>query len=74
MPIILKREFATAEDTAAALGVSKTRLKRLLRIAGPDSRMVSVGYKASRGPKAVSVAKGGLRKKRTRGKAKKASH
>jgi hypothetical protein len=45
-----------------------------LRIAGPDSRMVSVGYKASRGPKAVSVAKGGLRKKRTRGKAKKASH
>jgi hypothetical protein len=32
MPIILTSKFATAEDTAKALGVSKTRLKWLLRL------------------------------------------
>jgi len=43
--------FATVEDTAAILGVSKARLKRLLRIAGPSARAekarATVKYKAS---------------------------
>ncbi len=33
MTIVLDSKFATAEDTAKALGVSKTRLKWLLRLA-----------------------------------------
>ena len=32
MTIVLHSKFATAEDTAKALGVSKSRLKRLLRL------------------------------------------
>jgi hypothetical protein len=32
MTIVLDSTFATAEDTAKALGVSKSRLKRLLRL------------------------------------------
>ena len=32
MTIVLDSKFATAEDTAKALGVSKTRLKWLLRL------------------------------------------
>ena len=32
MAIVLNSTFATAEDTAKELGVSKTRLKRLLRL------------------------------------------
>jgi hypothetical protein len=32
MSIVLNSKFATAEDTAKALGVSKTRLKWLLRL------------------------------------------
>lgn len=75
MSVILEREFATAEDTAAELGVSKTRLKRLLRIAGPQSRTNGAGYKAERSRKsAVSLGRSGPRRKQTRGKAKKTSH
>jgi hypothetical protein len=75
MSVILEREFATAEDTAAALGVSKARLKRLLRIAGPESRTNGAGYKASRNMKAaVSLGRSSPRRKQTRGKAKKTSH
>jgi hypothetical protein len=33
MTIVLDSTFATAEDTAKVLGVSKSRLKRLMRIA-----------------------------------------
>jgi len=32
MTVILTSKFATAEDTAKALGVSKTRFKRLMRL------------------------------------------
>lgn len=75
MSVVLEREFATAEDTAAALGVSKARLKRLLSIAGPQSRSAMPGHKASRsGKTAVSLGRGGPRRKQARGKAKKASH
>ena len=70
--------FATVEDTAAILGVSKARLKRLLRIAGPRARAkkarATVKYKASsngRWKKAVVIA---TRRKQKRGKTKKAAH
>jgi hypothetical protein len=78
MSVILDREFATAEDTAAALGVSSSRLKRLLRLAGPKARAGRAFTTASYKPgvngklkRAVSIAK---RRKQTRGKAKKAAH
>jgi hypothetical protein len=78
MSVILDSEFATAEDTAAALGVSARRLKRLLRVAGPEARaertFISRSYKPGRNgklKKAVSIAG---RRKPTRGKAKKAAH
>jgi hypothetical protein len=37
MSVVLQEKFATAEDTAAVLGVPKSRLRWLLRIAGPSS-------------------------------------
>src|SRR3974377_1229532 len=74
MAMVIKRGFATPEDLAAVLGIPKRRLHRLLKIAGPDSRIVRTGYGASRNSKkAVSLAKGRPRRKQTRGKAKKAS-
>ena len=78
MGVILHREFATAEDTAAALGVSKRRLKRLLKIAGPTPKdLVRLHFKRSVNgnlatmPGKVSGKNG--RKKPTRGKAKKST-
>jgi hypothetical protein len=78
MSVVLDREFATAEDTAAALGVPKSRLKRLLRLAGPvmieakrgDLRTHRGAASSKRRNGAVVTAK---RKKQTRGKAKKAA-
>ena len=51
MSVILNSQFATAEDTAAALGVSESRFKRLMRLAGPKAiarRVLAAGYKAWR--------------------------
>ena len=41
MTILLDSTFATAEDTAKALGVSKTRLKRIVRLM--QGRVVASG-------------------------------
>lgn len=79
MTVILDSTFATAEDTAKILGVSKARLKRLLRLAGPvaaDSERQALradGKRAaaSRHGRRIRTAK---RKKQTRGKTKKAAH
>jgi len=79
MTIVLDSTFATAEDTAKVLGVSKTRLKRLLRLAGPvavDSERPA--FRAGARQAATSRRGGRIltakRKKQTRGKTKKAAH
>lgn len=58
MKVILKNKFATAEDTAAVLGVSKTRLKRLMRLFGPKM------FVASAQKSSVSSGKNGPRANR----------
>ena len=58
MSVILETPFATVEDTAKELGVSKARLKRLMRLVGPIE---------TRTHKTLFTAK---RRKQTRGKAK----
>jgi hypothetical protein len=73
MSVILDREFATAEDTAAVLGVSARRLKRLLRLYGPQASAGKTLHKAtSNGQRkpAIATAK---RRKPARGQAKKAA-
>ena len=67
MPVILDSKFATAEDTAKALGVSKTRLKWLLRL-GESGR--SKGHKAGHknGARVLTSAR---KRKNARGKVKK---
>jgi len=78
MSVILNSKFATVEDTAAALGVSEARMKRLLRLAGPDARVerarATVNYKAKSNSKLKRSVASATRKKSTRGKAKKAAH
>lgn len=72
MTIVLHSPFATAEDTAEVLGVSKSRLKRLVRL-------VNAPAMASRRSSGNKIAgKNGTRKltsarKNARGKAKKAA-
>jgi len=78
MRVILDSQLATVEDTAVILGVSAARLKRLLRVAGPEARAVraraAVNHKArSNGTWKRAVASA-TRKKSTRGKTKKAAH
>jgi hypothetical protein len=78
MSVLLDAPFATAEDTAEALGVSKSRLKRLLRLVGPVAERVrhqvgnGLGNSATRNRKGPKVS--AKRRKQTRGKAKKAAH
>jgi hypothetical protein len=78
MSVLLDTPFATAEDTAAALGVSKSRLKRLLRLVGPVAEGVrhqggnGLDKSAARQRKGPRVS--AKRRKQTRGKAKKAAH
>jgi hypothetical protein len=79
MSVLLDSEFATAEDTAAALGVTKTRLKRLLRLAGPMARESGHVSFRTNAKRAATIRRNGpavtaKRKKQTRGKAKKAAH
>ena len=88
MSVILDSRFATAEDTAAAaaLGVSDSRFKRLMRVAGPKTiarrvagpKTITVDFCARAGHKAGTNGKFKLksasRKKQTRGKTKKAAH
>jgi hypothetical protein len=78
MGVILDSRFATAEGTAATLGVSEARMKRLIRLAGPKAeacralRATTNGHRAKGKLKAAPwVAK---RKKQARGKANKAAH
>jgi hypothetical protein len=76
MSVLLNTPFPTVEDTAKELGVSKARLKRLMRLAGPietgkrSKVSNSAGYKFgnNRSHKTLATAK---RRKQTRGKAKK---
>lgn len=78
MNVILDSQFATVEDTAAILGVSEARLKRLLRLAGPKAEAghakLRVSYRARTNGKLKRAASDASRKKQTRGKAKKAAH
>jgi hypothetical protein len=83
MSVILNSQFATPEETAAALGVSDARLKRLMRLAGPKAIEEIAGrFLASGGQKTGTNGKFILksrvsrasRKKQTRGKTKKAAH
>ena len=78
MSVILDPQFATVEDTAAILGVSEARLKRLLRLAGPRAESghakLRVSYRARTNGKLKRTASGVSRKKQKRGKANKAPH
>ena len=74
MNIVLDSTFATAEDTAKELGVPKTRLKRLVRMANAQviASRRSNGKKFSykNGARVLGSAR---KRKNTRGKAKKAA-
>ncbi len=78
MSVILESEFATAEDTAAALGVSDARLKRLMRLAGPEASArrlsTTARHRAKSNGTQISFAGRASRKKQPRGKTKKAAH
>jgi len=79
MTIVLDSTFATAEDTAKALGVSKSRLKRLVRLAGPVAiEAERPAFRAGMRRAATSRRRGpgvtAKRKKQARGKTKKAAH
>jgi hypothetical protein len=67
MSIVLNSKFATAEDTAKALGVPKTRLKWLLRLVESGR---SNGNKAGR-KNAASILTSTRKRKNARGKVKK---
>lgn len=75
MSVLVNTPFPTVEDTAKQLGVSKARLKKLMRLVGPietgkrSKVSHAAGYKfgSSRTHKTVATAK---RRKQTRGKAK----
>lgn len=78
MSVILDSQFATVEDTAAILGVSEARLKRLLRLAGPKETAghakLRTSSKTRTNGKLKRASSGAIRKKQSRGKAKKAAH
>jgi len=78
MSVILDSQFATAEDTAAALGVSDARLKRLMRLAGPKTSarrlLTTARHEAKSNGTQISFTARASRKKQTRGKTKKAAH
>jgi hypothetical protein len=78
MSVILDSRFATAEDTAAALGVSDARLKRLIRVAGPKAKaervLTTVHFTTRSNGKWKRAASSASRRKQTRGKTKKAAH
>jgi hypothetical protein len=78
MSVILDSQFATVKDTAAILGVSGARLKRLLRLAGPRAEAEhgksAVRNRARTNGKLKRTASGVSRKKQKRGKTKKAAH
>ena len=74
MTIVLDSTFATAEDTAKELGVPKTRLRRLVRLA--TAQRIESGRSSGRKASYKSGARvlGSARKrKNSRGKAKKVS-
>lgn len=72
MTIVLDSTFATAEDTAKVLGVSKSRLKRLVRIA--NTRVIAVDRSSGKkfpyknGTRVLTSAR---KRKNARGKVKK---
>jgi hypothetical protein len=79
MSVLLDTPFATAEDTAAVLGVSKSRLKRLLRLVGPSAEAADQKDLRIYRTRAAKQHRNGTlvtskRRKQTRGKAKKAAH
>jgi hypothetical protein len=69
MSVTLHEDFATPADTAKALGVSPSRLRRILRLVGADT-LVPEQKRRKNGVKRLRLAE---RKKQTRGKAKKAT-
>jgi hypothetical protein len=73
MSVTLDRKFATAKDTAAVLGVSDKRLKRLLRLFGPQARAAKILHKATSNGRPKPTVASAQRRKQTRGKAKKAA-
>jgi hypothetical protein len=76
MKVILNNEFATAEDTAAVLGVSKKRLKWLMKLVEPKVRSANYAYSVqgkSAGNGSIKRATA-RRRKQTRAKTKKAAH
>jgi hypothetical protein len=72
MTIVLDSTFATAEDTAKELGVSKTRLKRLVRMV--SARVIASGRSSGKkfpyknGTRVLASAR---KRKNARGKVKK---
>jgi hypothetical protein len=80
MSVILDSQFATVEDTAAALGVSDARVKRLMRLAGPkvrERRGLTIATNRAEKNGNFKMKTGvprASRKKLARGKAKKAGH
>jgi hypothetical protein len=72
MTIVLDSTFATAEDTAKVLGVSKSRLKRLVRIANArviaSDRSSGKKFPYKNGTRVLATAR---RRKNARGKVKK---
>lgn len=74
MSVLVNTPFPTVEDTAKELGMSKTRLKRLMRLmdsleTGKRAKLYAAGprLKNSRAHKTLATAK---RRKQTRGNAK----
>lgn len=67
MPVILDSKFATAEDTAKVLGVSKTRLKWLMRL-GESGRSKGNKARHKNGARVLTPAR---KRKNARGKVKK---
>jgi hypothetical protein len=74
MSVLLNTPFPTVEDTAKELGVSKARLKKLMRLmdsieTGKRTKMYSAGakFRNGRAHKTLATVK---RRKQTRGKAK----
>lgn len=71
MGVVLEAPFATVQDTARELGVSKARVKRLMRLLEPADDTRANGhyaeYRAKKTQKSLATAK---RRKKARAKAK----
>jgi len=72
MKIVLESKFATAEDTAKALGVSKTRLKWLKRLTSSGTVFSGkAGHRSSSHKNVTKVTASAKKAKDGRGKTRK---